>query len=81
MSGMGQKHCFDSRPVTSGLPPINRDSQSEPTCLKGAMKRLMHRRKTQLYSWLADPEIDWRSIPYRVEERVNWQRSASSLSP
>jgi hypothetical protein len=38
-------------------------------------------QKTQLYSWLADPEIDWRSIPYRVKERVNWQRSASSLSP
>jgi hypothetical protein len=32
-------------------------------------------------SWLPDPEIDWRSIPHLVEERANWQRSASSLLP
>jgi hypothetical protein len=32
-------------------------------------------------SWLPEPEIDWRSIPHRVEERVNWQRSASGLLP
>jgi hypothetical protein len=32
-------------------------------------------------SWLPDPEIDWRSVPQRVEERANWQRSASSLLP
>jgi hypothetical protein len=28
-------------------------------------------------SWLPDPEIDWRSIPYLAEERANWERSAS----
>jgi hypothetical protein len=32
-------------------------------------------------SWQPDPEIDWRSIPHGVEERVNWQRSASGLLP
>ena len=32
-------------------------------------------------SWLPDPEIDWRSVPHLVEERANWQRSASSLLP
>jgi hypothetical protein len=32
-------------------------------------------------SWLPDPEIDWRSIPHRVEQRTNWQKSASSLLP
>jgi hypothetical protein len=31
-------------------------------------------------SWLPDPEIDWRSIPHRVEERARWQRSASSFA-
>lgn len=31
------------------------------------------------FSWQPDPEINWRSIPHRVEERANWQRSASSL--
>lgn len=30
-------------------------------------------------SWLPDPEIDWRSVPHLVEQRVNWQRKASSL--
>jgi len=33
------------------------------------------------FSWQPDPEIDWRSIPYLVEERANWQRRASSLLP
>ena len=33
------------------------------------------------YSWLPDPEIDWRSIPHRVEERARWQRSASGSLP
>jgi hypothetical protein len=28
-------------------------------------------------SWFPDPEIDWRSVPHRVEERANWQRSSS----
>ena len=32
------------------------------------------------FSWLPDPEIDWRSVPHRVEERANWL-SASSLLP
>ena len=32
-------------------------------------------------SWQPDPEIDWRSIPHRVEERENWQRSASGFLP
>jgi hypothetical protein len=32
-------------------------------------------------SWLPDPEIDWHSVPHRVEERANWQRSACSLLP
>jgi hypothetical protein len=32
-------------------------------------------------SWLPDPEIDWRSIPHRVEERAKWQRSASVFLP
>jgi hypothetical protein len=32
------------------------------------------------FSWLPDPEIDWRSVAHRVEERANWQ-SASSLLP
>jgi hypothetical protein len=33
------------------------------------------------YSWLPEPEIDWRSVPHRVEERDNWQRSASEWLP
>ena len=33
------------------------------------------------FSWQSDPEIDWRSIPHRVEERASWQRSASSFLP
>jgi hypothetical protein len=33
------------------------------------------------FSWQPDPEIDWRSIPHRVEERVDWQRGASGLLP
>jgi hypothetical protein len=33
------------------------------------------------YSWLPDPEIDWRSVPHRVEERENLQRSASGFLP
>jgi hypothetical protein len=32
-------------------------------------------------SWLPDPEIDWHSIPHRVEERANWQGSASGFLP
>jgi len=24
-------------------------------------------------SWLPDPEIDWRSVPHRAEERANWK--------
>jgi hypothetical protein len=32
-------------------------------------------------SWQPDPEIDRCSIPHRVEERANWQKSASSLLP
>jgi hypothetical protein len=32
------------------------------------------------FSWLPDPQIDWRSVPHRVEERANWL-SASSLLP
>lgn len=32
-------------------------------------------------SWLPDPEIDWRSIPHRVEARANWQRSAFGSLP
>ena len=32
-------------------------------------------------SWLPDPELDWRSIPYLVEERADWQRSASNWLP
>ena len=32
-------------------------------------------------AWLPDPEIDWRSIAHRVEERANWQRSASGSLP
>jgi hypothetical protein len=30
-------------------------------------------------SWLPDPEIDWRSVPYLAEERLAWQRSSSDL--
>jgi hypothetical protein len=30
-------------------------------------------------SWLPDPEIEERSIPHRVEERANWERSASGF--
>jgi hypothetical protein len=30
-------------------------------------------------SWLPDPEIDWRSVPYRAEERANWLSSSSDL--
>ena len=33
------------------------------------------------FSWQPDPEIDWRSIPHRVEERANWQRSAAGFLP
>lgn len=33
------------------------------------------------FSWVPDPEINWRSIPHLVEERASWQRSASSLLP
>ena len=32
-------------------------------------------------SWQPDPEFDWRSIPHRVEERNNWQRSVSGFLP
>jgi hypothetical protein len=32
-------------------------------------------------SWLPDPEIDWRSVPHRVEARANWQRVASNWLP
>jgi hypothetical protein len=32
-------------------------------------------------SWQPDPEIDWRSIPHRVEARANWQRSAAGFLP
>jgi hypothetical protein len=32
-------------------------------------------------SWLPDPEIDWRSVPHRVQERANWQRSAAGFLP
>jgi hypothetical protein len=32
------------------------------------------------YSWLPDPEIDWRSVPH-VEQRENWQRNASRYLP
>jgi hypothetical protein len=30
-------------------------------------------------SWLPDPEIDWRSVPYLAEEHANWLRSSSHL--
>ena len=33
------------------------------------------------YSWLPDPEIDWRSVLHLVEQRANWQRSAAGLFP
>ena len=33
------------------------------------------------FSWQPDPGIDWRSIPHRVEERADWQRSASGYLP
>jgi hypothetical protein len=33
------------------------------------------------FSWLPDPEIDWRSIPHLVEEHANWQRRASDWLP
>jgi hypothetical protein len=32
-------------------------------------------------SWLADPEVDWRSCPHRVEDRAHWQRMASGYLP
>jgi hypothetical protein len=32
-------------------------------------------------SWFPDPEIDWRSVPHRVEARANWQRNASNFLP
>jgi hypothetical protein len=32
-------------------------------------------------SWVADPEIDWRSCPHRVEDRAHWQRMASQQLP
>jgi hypothetical protein len=33
------------------------------------------------YSWLPDPEIDWRSVPHCVEARGNQQWSASGFLP
>jgi hypothetical protein len=30
-------------------------------------------------SWLPDPEIDWRSVPYLAEEDADWRRSSSHL--
>jgi hypothetical protein len=30
-------------------------------------------------SWLPDPEIDWRSVPYLAEEHASWLRSSSHL--
>ena len=33
------------------------------------------------FSWLPNPEIDWRSIPHLADERANRQRSASGLLP
>jgi hypothetical protein len=38
-SALGQKRRFDRAPITSGLPPINRHSQSSSACLKGANRR------------------------------------------
>jgi hypothetical protein len=32
-------------------------------------------------SWLPDPEIDWRSVPYLAEELLAYLRSASSSPP
>jgi hypothetical protein len=31
------------------------------------------------FSWLPNPEIDWRSVPHLAEERANWLRSSSHL--
>jgi hypothetical protein len=31
------------------------------------------------YSWLPDPEVNWRSVPHHVEEHVNRQRNALIL--
>jgi hypothetical protein len=33
------------------------------------------------FSWQPDPEIEERSLPYRVAERENWQVSASGFLP
>jgi hypothetical protein len=33
------------------------------------------------YSWLPDPEIDWRSVPHLVEGRANRQPIASGFLP
>lgn len=30
-------------------------------------------------SWLPDPELDWRSVPYLAEEDADWRRSWSHL--
>lgn len=32
-------------------------------------------------SWVADPEINWRSCPHRVQDRAQWQRMASGSLP
>ena len=31
------------------------------------------------YSWLPDPEVNWRSVPHLVEARANWLRTSSHL--
>lgn len=36
MSQLGHSRRFDHAPTTSGLPPVNRHSQSRPACLKRA---------------------------------------------
>jgi hypothetical protein len=30
-------------------------------------------------SWLPDPEVDWRSVPYLAEEDADWRRGSSHL--
>ena len=71
--------------------PLLRDGKTARFATAAEAQRAADAHELDLYpnanviddglSWLPDPEIDWRSVPHIVEERANWQRSASSLLP
>jgi hypothetical protein len=71
--------------------PLLRDGKPARFATAAGAQRAADRHELDLFpnakaiddglSWLPDPEIDWRSVPHRVQERANWQRSAGGLLP